>query len=206
MDILNDIVNIVQTLGYAGLFLMTLAEGTFIPIPNEVTLIPAGVLIARGDLSLAPTLTVSILGNLAGSIVSYYIAQNLGRNLVLKWGKYVGLNDKKMQKIENFFVRHGPASIFIGRIVPGIKHFISLPAGIANMNFKIFCMYSGAGGAIWVSILIIFGMIIGKNTDAIQDLAPIYMKKLTTYIGLFTIASIVIYIIIHLLKKRSARN
>ncbi len=162
-------VEIVESLGYIGIFIATVVEGTFVPIPNEVTLIPAGYLVAKGSFDLWTTLAVSIMGNLVGSLVSYYIALKYGRMLVSKYGKYVMFSEEKLKVVEAFFVKHGSFSVFIGRIMPGIKHFISFPAGLGKMDLVKFSIYTGAGGALWVTVLIFLGYFIGNSEDTIAQ-------------------------------------
>lgn len=166
---LQKMIDLVESLGYIGIFIATVIEGTFVPIPNEVTLIPAGYLIAKGSFDLITTLVVSIVGNLVGSLISYYIALKYGRLLVKLYGKYIFFSEEKLKIVEAFFSRHGPFSVFIGRIMPGIKHFISFPAGLGKMNLVKFIAYTGAGGALWVSVLIFLGYFIGNSADTIDQ-------------------------------------
>ena len=128
-DIIIDyIVKFVESLGYFGIFIMTIIEGTLIPIPNEVTMIPAGYLIATGKMNMLGVILAGVSGNLLGGIITYYIAYYYGRDLFTRFGKYIFISDEKLHKVEEFFKKHGPISIALGRVMPGLKHFISFPA------------------------------------------------------------------------------
>ena len=163
------VVELVEVFGYLGIFFMTVIESTFVPIPNEITLIPAGYLVAKGSLSMGWLLFFSIAGNLVGSLITYYLAYHYGRVIVKKIGKYLFLTEDKLQIVERFFKTHGHISVFIGRIAPGIKHFISFPAGLGKMDIRIFCLYSGLGGALWTLILVFLGYFIGHNEGVIEE-------------------------------------
>ena len=126
--IFKIILNFVQSFGYIGIFLMTFVESTFIPMPSEFTLIPAGYLVARGDMNILPVLLSSVLGALLGSLFNYFIAYYFGRKLFTIYGKYFFLNSQQLNTIELFFTRYGGISTLLGRMLPGIKHFISFPA------------------------------------------------------------------------------
>ena len=168
------IVELVNSFGYLGIFIMTFIESTFIPLPAEITLIPAGYLVFKGEMNFYLVLLVSILGTIGGSSLNYYLAYSAGRQILLKYGKYLFMNEKKLSKIELFFANHGAISLFIGRLLPGIKHFISFPAGLAKMNLKIFFIYTILGGAIWCFILIFLGFKIGENEILISK----YLKQI----------------------------
>lgn len=191
LNIILDLVNVVEKFGYLGIFIMTIAEGTFIPIPNEVTLIPAGFLVTKGKLALIPVLIFSILGNFIGSMISYSIARMLGRKFIMNYGKYVGLHSERLKKMEDFFHKYGKVSVFLGRIVPGVKHFISFPAGLAKMDGRLFSIYSSAGGGLWVTTLILIGMLIGNNESAIE----LFISRMNWSIWLVSIVIILIYIV-----------
>jgi len=184
------ITEFVESMGYMGIFLMTFIEGTFIPIPSEITLIPAGYLAAKGHFHVWYVLFWSIFGTLSGAIFSYYIALRFGRALLLKYGKYFLINDKKLMKIESFFKKHGPISAFSGRMLPGIKHFISFPAGLGKMNIKKFILYSSLGATVWVSILVMAGYLIGDNEYLITK----YLKQINLGLIFFTLSILSFYV------------
>jgi len=194
-----QIVWFVESLGYLGIFIMTFIESTFIPIPAEITLIPAGYLVQRGEMNGLIILLISTLGTLGGSLANYYIAYFFGRRLFASKGKYFFMNKSKLDKIENFFLNHGAISVFTGRFLPGIKHFISFPAGLARMNIRSFCIYTFAGGIIWCSVLLTLGYIIGENELLIKK----YLKQVNLALVVI-IASIIAYYVWR--KNSSGKN
>lgn len=185
-----QVVWFVKSLGYFGIFIMTFIESTFIPIPAEITLIPAGYLVQKGEMSGPLVLLVSALGTLGGALANYYIAYFFGRLLFIDKGKYFFLNQSKLNKIEQFFAEHGAISVFTGRFLPGVKHFISFPAGLAKMNLKLFVLYTSIGGTIWCAILITLGYVIGENEFLIKK----YLKQFNL-IFIFSTGVLIIYYI-----------
>ena len=189
-EIFLEIVYFVESLGYFGIFIMTFIESTFIPIPAEITLIPAGYLVHKGEMHIALILLVSTIGTLAGSTANYYIAYFFGRKLFTNKGKYFFMNESKLEKIEKFFADHGAISVFTGRFLPGVKHFISFPAGLAKMDIKAFCLYTLAGGVIWCAVLISLGYLIGENELLIKK----YLKQVNFSLLFLVSAGIAYYI------------
>ena len=164
-DFINFIVQTVGEWGYAGIFLMMFLESSFFPFPSEVAMIPAGYLAHQGQMSLVLAWCAGTAGSLAGAVFNYYLCYFFGRELVLKYGKYVGITKVKMRKFEAFFKRHGEISTFNCRLIPGIRQYISLPAGLAKMNLFKFSLYTTLGAGIWVAILLAVGYYLGKNYD-----------------------------------------
>lgn len=197
-DFFLQVVWFVESLGYLGVFIMTFIESTFIPIPAEITLIPAGYLVQKGEMSAPLVILVSTLGTLGGALANYYIAYFFGRLLFVNKGKYFFLNQSKLDKIEHFFAEHGAISVFTGRFLPGVKHFISFPAGLAKMNIKLFTLYTAIGGAIWCSILIALGYAIGEN--------ELLIKKHLKQVNLILVIAVGILILYYLWKKNSKKK
>ena len=164
-DFINFIVQTVGEWGYAGIFLMMFLESSFFPFPSEVAMIPAGYLAHQGQMSLVLAWCAGTAGSLAGAVFNYYLCYFFGRELVLKYGKYVGITKVKMRKFEACFKRHGEISTFNCRLIPGIRQYISLPAGLAKMNLFKFSLYTTLGAGIWVAILLAVGWYLGKNYD-----------------------------------------
>lgn len=173
-ELFLKITELVSYFGYFGIFLMTMIESTFVPIPAEVTLIPAGYLVSQGEMNFFVVLFVSTFGTLCGSLLNYAIAFKYGRVLLINYGKYFFLNEGKLHNIELFFQKYGAVSTFIGRLLPGIKHFISFPAGLGKMPLKEFSIYTLLGGALWSLILILLGYVLGENAELIK----VYLKEI----------------------------
>lgn len=192
-EYLQWIVDLVHHFGYPGIFFATFLESTFVPLPSEVTMLPAGYLIYQGKMSTGMVMFCSITGTIAGSLVNYYIALYLGRPVLLRFQKYFFLNDAKVAKIEKFFAKHGEISTLSGRLIPGLRHLISFPAGLARMNVKTFCLFTGIGGGIWMAILTAVGYYIGGK----EELVRAYMPKVVMAgiaIAVLAIGCYVLYI------------
>lgn len=153
-EIFAHLVDLVEQFGYLGLFIATLIESTFVPIPAEVTMIPAGKLAALGKLSYWGILFSATAGVIAGSMLNYWIGIRFGRALLINYGKYIFLKPSSLKKTERFFKHYGALAVFIGRLLPGIKHYISFVAGLASMNFRTFVTYTALGGLIWIWLLL----------------------------------------------------
>lgn len=171
-SVLEFFVHIVEVLGYPGLFVMTMLESTFLPIPSEMTMIPAGYLIYKGEMHFVPAFVLSVAGSLAGSLINYTIAVHYGRKLLIKQGRYFMMDEEKLDRMERFFRKHGSISIFLGRLVFGVRHYISFPAGLAKMDLRRFSFYTAAGASIWVAVLLGLGYFIGGNEDRLHSLLP----------------------------------
>ena len=188
-SIIHSLVLIASELGYFGVFIGMFLESTIIPIPSELIMIPAGISAAQGGMNIYILTFVGILGNVLGAIFSYFISISLGRTILLKFGRYFLVKEKTIIKIENFFQTYGGASVFIARLLPGFRHFISIPAGIAKMNFAKFTFYTTAGSAIWTSILAYLGFFIGEN----QELIGQYVHRIILISALLCIGVLGIY-------------
>ena len=167
------LVEFVHQFGYAGIFIMTFIESTFVPVPAEMTVVPAGYLVQQGKMSFAPVLFLSIAGAVAGSYANYMIARTLGRGVFIRYGKYFFMTEAKLVKIERFFKKHGAVSTFTGRLIPGVRHFIAFPAGLAKMNLKPFLIYTTLGSSIWMTVLVVLGYYIGENKELLTTYLPL---------------------------------
>lgn len=167
------LVHFIEMLGYPGVFIMSALESTFLPIPSEATLIPAGYLIHQGVWNGPLVFFLAVAGTLAGSLANYAIAYYCGRYMLVKYGKYFLMDEAKLLKMEGYFVKHGALSIFLGRLVLGVRHFISFPAGLARMDLKKFCLYTVLGGGLWTFILLTVGYMIGDNKELLTSVLPV---------------------------------
>ena len=160
-EIVNFIVEVVGQLGYVGIFAMMFLESSFFPFPSEVVMIPAGYLAYKGEMNAIIAVAMGILGSLAGALFNYFLALKFGRIFVLTFGKYFFFSESTMNQMEAFFKAHGEISTFIGRLIPAVRQYISLPAGLAKMNLAKFSFYTALGAGIWVIILTILGYYVG---------------------------------------------
>jgi membrane protein DedA with SNARE-associated domain len=168
-DIVKFIVETVGSLGYVGIFIMMFLESTVFPIPSEVVMIPAGYLAHKGEMNIYIVIILGALGSLCGALFNYYFALKFGRTFLMKYGKYFFVSHETIEKTEVFFKDHGHISTFSGRLIPGLRHYISLPAGLARMNLFVFCLYTTLGATIWVIILTILGYYIGDNEALVKE-------------------------------------
>ncbi|ACH37639.1 membrane protein DedA [Citrifermentans bemidjiense Bem] len=158
----------IGALGYPGIFLLMAMESSIIPIPSELVMPPAGYLAQQGQMNMALAILCGTAGSLIGAYANYYAAHYLGRPLVLKYGKYVFITEEKFAKVEKFFLKHGEISTFIGRLLPVVRHLISLPAGLSGMNHLRFSLYTLLGAGIWCTVLTVIGYVIGSNQELIM--------------------------------------
>ena len=168
-DIVNFLVETIGSLGYFGIFFLMFLESTVFPIPSEVVMIPAGYLAYKGEMNIYIVILLGILGSLGGALFNYFFALKSGRTFLLKYGKYFFVSHESIEKTEKFFKNHGHISTFSGRLIPGLRHYISLPAGLAKMNLFVFCLYTSLGAAIWVTILTVLGYYLGDNQELIKE-------------------------------------
>jgi membrane protein DedA with SNARE-associated domain len=168
-SILEFLISFIEHIGYSGIFIGMFLESTFIPIPSELVIIPAGMAASKGLMNVYIVLSIGILGNILGATFSYYLAASIGRGILFRIGKYFFIKPASIIKIEEFFKKHGAISVFVSRLLPGFRHFISLPAGIAKMNIKKFFIYTTLGSSIWTSVLVAVGFYIGENQKLIEE-------------------------------------
>ncbi len=192
------LVDTVGSWGYLGIFLLMFLESTFFPFPSEVVMIPAGYLAYQGKLSLTLILIVGIAGSLAGALFNYYLALRFGRSFFLRYGRYLLIKPETLEKLERFFAHHGEISTFNGRLIPGIRQLISLPAGLAKMPLAKFSLYTTLGAGIWVLVLTLLGYFIGKERALIKH----YLHE-ATLIALLTVALMTLFYIVRA-KRRQA--
>ena len=188
-EIITFIVNLVESWGYLGIFCMMFLESSFFPFPSEVAMIPAGYLVFQGKMNIFLAFFAGTFGSLMGAIFNYYLCYFFGRSLIEKYGKYVGIDDDKMQKFESFFKRHGEISTFNCRLIPGIRQYISLPAGLARMNVFKFSLFTTLGAGIWVAILLGLGYFLGQNETILKEKLHI----ITIILLFFVILTFIVY-------------
>ena len=198
-QIWRDLLVLINELGYLGIFVGMTIESSFIPFPSEVILIPAGALIAKGQMSFLFVFLAGLLGSLAGALINYFLALYLGRTavdkLVDKYGKIFFINKEKLNKADDYFKKHGEITTFVGRLIVGVRQLISLPAGFSKMNFSKFIFYTTLGAGIWTLVLIYIGYFFGSTIDpALKQLIAIILIIASLIIVLF-------YLIIR--KKKS---
>ena len=167
--LVNIVVSAVNFTGYAGIFLLMLAESCGVPAPSEVIMPFAGFLVAQGKLGFWAVVIAGSLGNLAGSLLAYYIGWKGGRPLLEKYGKYVLISRHDLDLAERWFTNYGPAAVFSGRLLPVVRTYISFPAGVAKMEMKRFSLYTFAGALPWSILFTWLGVKMGDNWEQIRE-------------------------------------
>jgi membrane protein DedA with SNARE-associated domain len=174
-ELAQTLVDLIFDWGYVGIFLLMAVESSFVPFPSEIVLIPAGYLASKGDMNIAMIMGSALGGSLLGAFINYYLALSLGRKLLKRYGKYFFIKEEALDKMDAFFAKHGHISTFTGRLIPGIRQLISIPAGLARMNIVEFSLYTSLGAGLWALVLTLLGYFIGEN----QELIDTYLKQIT---------------------------
>lgn len=168
-DFIHWILATVHDWGYTGIFVLMALESTVLPVPSELVLIPAGYLAHQGQMNFWLIILASTFGSLLGASVNYVFALWLGRPFLERWGRYFFVRPELLHKTDAFFIKHGAISTFTGRLIPGIRHLISLPAGLTRMNPGKFAFYTIIGAGIWSAVLTVFGYFLGGNEALIKE-------------------------------------
>jgi len=197
-EIAQFITDQIFDMGYLGIFLLMLIESSFIPFPSEIVLVPAGYLASKGDMDISLILLASLLGSIGGALINYFGALFVGRKFLLRYGKYILISEETLDKMEVFFKKHGAISTFTGRLIPGIRQLISIPAGLSRMNLKVFIFYTSLGALIWSIILVALGYLIGENQELIKE----YLSQIVA-VTLVCVAIITTFYVINHKRKNA---
>jgi membrane protein DedA with SNARE-associated domain len=197
-DIIAWLVNTIGHLGYPGIVCLMFLESSFFPFPSEVVIPPAGYLAAAGTMNLWMVIAMGIVGSLSGSLFNYWIALKLGRPFFERYGRYLLISKRSLDKAERFFDAHGHITTFVGRLLPGIRQYISLPAGVARMNLALFCLFTGLGAGIWVATLALVGYWVGNN----QELVAAYLHRIVILAVVLSFLIVLLYLTVRLYGRR----
>lgn len=193
------VVTTVGNWGYHGIAIMMALESSFIPFPSEVVMIPAGYLVYKGEMNMPIAVAMAILGSLVGALVNYTIASLLGRAALHRYGKYLLISEKNLLRAEIFFKEHGEIGTFVGRLIPVIRQYISLPAGLARMSIWRFMFYTGLGAGIWVTILAWIGYFAGGNEQLVRK----YWRYAVA--GLLMVCVLIVMCYVKIYRRRNKR-
>ncbi|MBC7119119.1 MAG: DedA family protein [Methanobacteriaceae archaeon] len=166
----NIIIGFIQETGYFGVFICMILESACIPLPSEVIMPFSGYVAWKGGMSILGVTIIGVLGNLIGSLIAYIIGFYGGRPLLEKYGKYILITRKKLEMAEEWFAKYGHEAVFISRLLPGIRTFISLPAGIAEMDLKRFTIYTLIGSVPWCFALTYIGYALGPHWSTVESI------------------------------------
>ena len=183
------LVDLIFDWGYFGILIMMAIESSFIPFPSEIVLIPAGYLASQGEMSIGMIMLSALGGSMVGALINYFLAFTLGRAILEKYGKYFFIKQATLVKMDTYFLKHGAISTFTGRLIPGVRQLISIPAGLCKMNIVKFSAYTALGAGIWALILTLLGYFIGENEELINT----YLKQITIVVMLVLVIISAIY-------------
>jgi membrane protein DedA with SNARE-associated domain len=173
----------VFALGYPGIVLLMAIESSILPLPSELVMPPAGYLVAKGQMNGYLALAAGTLGSVIGALVNYALAVGVGEPVLRRYGKFVLISQRSLDRTEAFFRRHGEISTFIGRLLPVIRHLISIPAGMSRMALSRFVLFTALGAGLWCGILTYLGWVIGRHGEEVQAaIGPYVHQTLVRYV------------------------
>ena len=176
--LIEFIISFISRVGYLGIFFLMVLESAMIPIPSEIIMPFSGFLVSAGKFGPILVVLAGSLGNLVGSILTYYFGLKVGRSFIIRYGKYIFFKKEHLEFTERLFQNYGDKISFVGRLLPVIRTYVSLPAGIGRTNFIKFVFYTLIGSLIWNSVLTFAGMQLGNNWKNI-DRYSIYLDIVT---------------------------
>ena len=156
-------------LGYLGIVALMAVESSVLPLPSELVMPPAGYWVAKGEMNAVAVVACGVLGSILGALANYGLAHWLGRGFLRRFGRYLFVSTKALDRTERYFAAHGEISTMMARMLPVIRHLISLPAGIARMSLPKFILYTGLGAFIWCGILTWIGYFLGQNEGVLRN-------------------------------------
>lgn len=188
----NFIIFVIEQLGYGGVFVGMTLESTGLPIPSEVIMPFAGYVVWKGGLTLIGITLAGTLGCLAGSLIAYGIGLWGGRPLLERYGKYVLIRKSELDRADGWFEKYGDSAVFVSRLLPVVRTFISFPAGIVRMDVKKFSLYTVLGSLPWCFGLAYIGVLLGPHWEDIEGLF-----RYLDIVVIVGIIALVVYLIYH---------
>jgi membrane protein DedA with SNARE-associated domain len=201
-DIGQWIGDVMGSLGYVGLALLLVLENLFPPIPSEVVLPLAGFFVGRGDFTFWAALLAATIGATAGALVLYGLGQWGGRALVLRYGKWLRVDEEGLDRAEGWFARHGDPLVLGARVVPGARSVVSIPAGTSRMRLLRFTVLIAVGSAVWNAVLIGAGYALGANWDRVSGWVGSYSDAVLAVV----VAAAFLYLVIRRFRRRKSED
>jgi membrane protein DedA with SNARE-associated domain len=193
----------VLALGYPGIVILMAIESSVLPLPSELVMPPAGYLAAQGKMNVVTAVLCGALGSVLGALVNYGLAVFVGEPVLRKYGKYVLVSERSLDRTEKFFRRHGEISTFVGRLLPVIRHLISIPAGMSRMNLGRFVAFTAVGAGIWCAILTYLGWLIGRHGEQVDRVIGPYVHQVFTR---YILPALIVLVIGYIFWRRSQRK
>lgn len=200
-NLINSVTNLIYNLGYFGIFTAALIETLFPLIPSELIFPLAGYVVQSQSLGVEQAIMFGLVGSLGstlGAIIIYFFALKVGRKIVLKIGKYILITESKLEKSEVWFQKYGKWAVLLGRLAPGVRELISIPAGLSRMNFMEFTLFTFIGSFLWSLSLTMIGYYLGNAWDEFSQES----SKAFHIIALAIIISLVLIFLFRFYKKR----
>lgn len=201
LESLDFVKDILQHLDYFWVAVLMAVESSFIPFPSELVVPPAAYRAANGELNIFLVVFWATVGCNIGALVNYYLAKYLGRPVVYRFassrlGRLCLLSPEKIQKAEQYFVKNGASSTLVGRLIPGVRQLISIPAGLAGMPIGPFLLYTTLGAGAWNVILAVIGYVLGHVVpyDQLNETVLSYTKPIGYAIALIVLVAVVVYL------------
>jgi membrane protein DedA with SNARE-associated domain len=199
--LVNDVVNwcthIIAVFGLPGIFALMFIESACIPIPAEATMMFAGFAVSQGKMGLAAAIVTGVAGNVAGAWVVYYVGLYGGRPFIDRYGKYVLLRHEHIEITERWFARYGAVAVAFCRIIPGVRSFVSLPAGVARMPLWKFTLFTAIGCVPFVAVLTVLGVKVGANWEQLSR-----QFKWLDYAVAAVVVGLIVWVVLRALGKR----
>jgi len=196
--IVQFITSTISALGYGGIFVLMILESALIPIPSEIIMPFSGFLVSAGKMGAVAVILAGSFGNLVGSIATYFLGIKLGRAFLIKYGKYILFRPHHLIFTEQLFHKYGERIVFVGRLLPVVRTYISLPAGIGRTNFFKFVVYTLAGSLIWNTMLTYAGIQLGHNWK--------HIDQYSRYLDIIAIVAVIAFVIWIIYNRKKART
>jgi membrane protein DedA with SNARE-associated domain len=183
-----------RDMGYPGIVILMAMESSVLPVPSEAVMPPVGYLAAKGEMNLVIVIACGVLGSVLGALANYGLSLWLGRAVIRRLGRYVLISEKSLDRAERFFDRHGEISTLLGRMLPVVRHLISIPAGIARMPLRRFVLFTGLGAFLWCTILATIGYVLGQHEDVWNKVeVQHYLREVLLYLIPALIVTVIVY-------------
>jgi len=203
-QLVNWLLQTLLKLGYLGIVGLMAIESSVLPLPSELVMPPAGYWVAKGRMNLWLVLGAGTLGSVLGALANYWVAMVLGRAFVRRFGRYVLVSERSLGRAERFFADHGEISTLVGRLLPVVRHLISIPAGISRMPLPRFVLFTAVGAFAWCAVLTGIGYFLGQHEDVLRS-AEVhrYVRRALAIVIPVVIVGVTVYVIRH--RRRQGR-
>ena len=204
--LVNWLLQTLRDVGYPGIVALMAMESSILPVPAELVMPPAGYWVAKGEMNAWIVLACGTVGSVLGALANYWMAHVLGRAFVRRFGRYVLLSERSLDRAERFFADHGEISTLVGRLLPVLRHLISIPAGIARMSVSRFVTFTALGAFAWCAVLTGIGYFLGRHEDALPSHEEVqrYVGRVMWIVVPLILVGVTIYVIRHRRRRAAA--